>query len=74
MNSNIRLLFTMDRKDYDPDSPRFICPSARAVIRNGERIAMIHSQKYDYYKFPGGGIEKGETAKLALIRELHEDC
>ena len=30
---------------------------------------MIHSLKYDYYKFPGGGIEDGESNEEALIRE-----
>ena len=74
MNNNIRLLFTMDKKDYDPESPRFIRPSARAIIQNGERIAMVHSRKYDYYKFPGGGIEAGETAEQALIREVREEA
>ena len=35
---------------------------------------MIHSLKYDYYKFPGGGIEPGEHAVDALIRETAEEA
>ena len=35
---------------------------------------MIHSRKYDYYKFPGGGIEKGETPVEAMIRETREEA
>lgn len=28
---------------------------------------MVHSMKYDYYEFPGGGIEKGESMIDCLI-------
>lgn len=34
---------------------------------------MIHSIKYDYYKFPGGGIEEGESQIDAMIRETREE-
>ena len=34
---------------------------------------MIHSMKYDYYKFPGGGIEQGEDPAEAMIRETREE-
>ena len=34
---------------------------------------MIHSLKYDYYKFPGGGIESGENPIDAMIRETREE-
>ena len=35
---------------------------------------MIHSLKYDYYKFPGGGIELGEDPAAAMIRETREEA
>ena len=35
---------------------------------------MVHSIKYDYYKFPGGGIEKGESKEYAMIRETQEEA
>lgn len=69
----MRTLFEMDRHDYDPSWPRFTCPSVRAVIRGGDRVAMAHSLKYDYYKFPGGGIEAGESRREALVREVREE-
>ena len=34
---------------------------------------MIHSRKYHYYKFPGGGIEAGEQKEEALVREVLEE-
>lgn len=35
---------------------------------------MIHSLLCDYYKFPGGGIEKQESNIDALIRETAEEA
>ena len=70
----MRLLFTIDPKDYDPNGKGFVRDSARAVIVCGEKVAMVHSLKYDYYKFPGGGIEPGETLEDAVIRETREEA
>ena len=57
----MRLLFQIDTKDYDRNGRAFIRHSARCIhIKNG-LVAMVHSLKYDYYKFPGGGIEKNES-------------
>ena len=69
----MRLLFEMDAKDYAPDAKRFIRPSVRGIILKGEKIAMVHSLKYNYYKFPGGGIEPGESFLQALCREVAEE-
>ena len=70
----MRLLFELDKKDYDPDAPVFVRPSARALIIRGGRIAMVHSLLYRYYKFPGGGIEAGETPEEAVMRETAEEA
>ena len=35
---------------------------------------MIHSLKYDYYEFPGGGIEENETPVNAVIRKTMEEA
>jgi 8-oxo-dGTP pyrophosphatase MutT (NUDIX family) len=35
---------------------------------------MVHSLLYDYYKFPGGGIEKDESSIDAVIRETKEEA
>ena len=63
----------MDLKDYDENAPRFHRPSVRAIIINNGKLAMVHSLKYDYYKFPGGGAESGESHIDTLIREVSEE-
>ncbi len=70
----MRLLFDMDMKDYILSDRVFVRPSARAIIIKGERVAMVYSKKYDYYKFPGGGIESGEDRLTALMREVREEA
>lgn len=69
----MRDLFSMDMKDYDPSGEVFSRPSARAIIIHDDKVLMVHSAKYDYYKFPGGGIEKEESPVEALIREVKEE-
>ena len=49
----MKLLFEIDLKNYDLNGTKFIRPSVRAVIVKDGRLAMVHSLKYDYYKFPG---------------------
>ena len=70
----MRLLFSMDLKDYDGCERTFVRNSARSVILRGGKVAMIHSLQYDYYKFPGGGIEPGEDPVKAMIRETREEA
>ena len=70
----MRLLFEMDKKDYGGCARSFTRDSARSIIIRNGKIAMIHSLKYDYYKFPGGGIEPGESNVDALIRETAEEA
>lgn len=69
----MRNLFTVDKKDYKTDGTVFERPSVRGIIIKDGKILMIHSMKYDYYKLPGGGIEKGESYEEALIREVKEE-
>ena len=70
----MRLLFTMDLKNYDPIWPAYVRPSVRGILVQNGTVAMIHSLKYDYYKFPGGGIEAGESHLEALCREVREEA
>ena len=70
----MRLLFEMDKRDYENCTHTFVRNSARSIIVSNKKIIMIHSTKYDYYKFPGGGIEKGESPVDAMIRETREEA
>jgi len=69
----MRTIFTIDTKDYDPNGRAYVRPSVRGIILRDGLVAMVHSLKYDYYKFPGGGIEPGETLIQALCREVEEE-
>ena len=72
--SRMRLLFTLDRGDYEEGGKVFSRPSARAVVIREGRVAMVYSQKFRHYKFPGGGIEPGESREAALQREAREEA
>ena len=70
----MRLLFEMDKKNYEECTHTFVRNSARSIIIVDKKIAMIHSLKFDYYKFPGGGIEKDEDPVKTMIRETREEA
>ncbi len=69
----MRLLYLMDAHNYPDDEPVRVRPSVRGIIIREEKIALVHSLLYDYYKFPGGGLEQNETVEEALIREVREE-
>ena len=70
----MRLLFEMDKNDYAQCTHNFVRNSSRSIMRMDGKVAMLHCTLHDYYKFPGGGIEKGESPAAALIRETREEA
>ena len=48
--------------------------AVRAIILRGHDLLMIYSSAVGDYKFPGGGVENGETHEQTLTRELKEEC
>lgn len=70
----MRLLFILDKKDYENCTHTFVRNSARSIIIENQKIAMLHSRGYGYYALPGGGIEEGETPAEAMIRETREEA
>jgi len=47
--------------------------SARAIILDADNILLCEFGGGQYYNFIGGGIEKNETAKQAVVREIMEE-
>ena len=69
----MRLLFEIDMKDYEPSAPMFVRPSVRGIVIRDGKAGLVRSRKYNYYKFPGGGMESGEEQTETLIREVREE-
>ncbi len=69
----MRLLFKIDAKNYDVNGIVWERPSVRSIIIKDNKVAMVYSQKYNYFKFPGGGLEPNESHEDALIRETREE-
>lgn len=70
----MRLLAEIDRTPGIPHTGRTVSREAvRAIILEGSQLLMIHATCDGDYKFPGGGIKKGETHYSALSREVNEE-
>lgn len=69
----MRLLKEYDYKNYDPNGTVGRRPSVRGIIIRDGKLAVVHSKTYDYYSFPGGGIDAGESMEETLVREIREE-
>jgi 8-oxo-dGTP pyrophosphatase MutT (NUDIX family) len=58
--------------ETDGDRQIKIREAVRAIIMQGEEILLLHTTTGGY-KFPGGGVEAGETFSEALKREVSEE-
>ncbi|MCL2080587.1 MAG: NUDIX domain-containing protein [Oscillospiraceae bacterium] len=69
----LRVLHILDDKNYNPDWRRYFREAVRVVIIKDKRIALVKSKTEGFFKFPGGGIEHGESHLNAIIRETQEE-
>lgn len=64
--------FNIDLHDYIESGSVFNRKAVRGIIIKDGKYLLIHS-KYGDHKFPGGGMEKGETLEETLLREVQEE-
>jgi 8-oxo-dGTP pyrophosphatase MutT (NUDIX family) len=71
----MRTLFVIHHDPaLNPAGRTFAREAVRGIILRSSRLLMVYSQRNGDYKFPGGGIQAGETHAAALIREIREEC
>jgi len=74
----MKLLATFRASDVDPDAPindySTFKPriAGRAIIYDGDKVALLNVSKHGYYMLPGGGVEN-EDVQTALRREVVEE-
>jgi len=69
----MQILHIFDENNYNPEWRKIFREAARAVIIKNNKIALVKSKTDGYFKFPGGGIEQGESHFDTLIRETNEE-
>ena len=57
---------------FSQNSKRFNFRVAGIAV-DGDRILLHRLDKDDFWTFPGGRVELGETSQEALVRELQEE-
>lgn len=68
----MKLLAVFDEKNYQNTTKVLEKYSVRGIIIRDGKLAMQCSREGEY-KIPGGGLEKGENFKQALMREILEE-
>lgn len=47
--------------------------ATRALLVKGDKVLLVREKDDDWWSFPGGGVDYGETIPQALIREVVEE-
>ena len=69
----MRIIKTFDSRNYELHWKKYKRDSVRAIIFQCDKLAMIRSDKYGEYKFPGGGIEEGSRLEQRIIAKDFEE-
>ena len=64
--------FSLIQDAYKESSSIIARKAVRAILFRGQSVLMVSSRQGDY-KFPGGGVEPGESEREALKREVREE-
>ncbi|GAA1717728.1 NUDIX domain-containing protein [Kribbella yunnanensis] len=70
---NHHVLGTFRAADLPPGGHVLERVAVRGVLFDGPRLLLLASRHGDF-KFPGGGVEAGESLSEALVREFGEEC
>lgn len=57
---------------FHADDAVFNCRAA-AIILHNEKLLVMHDQRSPYAYLPGGRVQIGETAEVAVLREIQEE-
>jgi 8-oxo-dGTP diphosphatase len=47
--------------------------ATRVLVIKGDKVLLVRERDDDWWSFPGGGVDYGETVHEALIREIVEE-
>ncbi len=47
--------------------------ATRVLVIKGRKVLLVREKDDDWWSFPGGGVDYGETIRDALIREVVEE-
>ena len=68
------LLLNLNNVSHKEAATYTLREAARAVVFDKEgKIALLHVTKRNFYKLPGGGIDKGEDKVATVKRECYEE-
>lgn len=67
------VLHLFDSGDYDPAADSVVREAVRGIIQRDGAFVLVRSDKFGEYKFPGGGVERGESHGDTLAREVREE-
>lgn len=61
-------------KNINLESKTFYREAVRGIIFRDGKLLMVYSTVNGDYKFPGGGVDVGESHTETLCREIREEC